>query len=164
VVNKPLPFAVRDMLARELAAPDGAVAALGVFRDRMRRSVPSLVRRIARTASPDSRSLLMAAMTLFSSRVIAAFATRSRCSADTYEIAPCRRASVAFSGVRPNNARALRFELAGADRRRRLGYARALPGVMPRLWREPKLDVLFGREPSEVGKGCALQKSRLAGC
>jgi hypothetical protein len=41
------------------------------------------------TASPDDRSFLMAAMTLFSSRVIAAFATRSRWSAETYEIAPC---------------------------------------------------------------------------
>src|ERR1700722_2574250 len=34
---------------------------------------------------------------------------------------------------------------------------------MPRLRRYPKLDVLFGREPSELGKGCALQKSRLTG-
>jgi hypothetical protein len=58
------------------------------------------------TVSPDARSFLMAATTLFSSRVIAAFATRSRWSAETYEIAPCRRACVAFSGVTPNSSRA----------------------------------------------------------
>jgi hypothetical protein len=36
--------------------------------------------------------------------VIAALATRWRWLADVYEIAPCRRASVAFSGVRPNSS------------------------------------------------------------
>ena len=47
MVDEPLPFAVGNMFARELATPDGAVAALGVFRDRMRGSVPPLVWRIA---------------------------------------------------------------------------------------------------------------------
>ena len=58
------------------------------------------------TASPDDRSFLMAATTLFSSRVIAAFATRSRWSAETYETALCRRACVAVSGVRSKSSRA----------------------------------------------------------
>jgi hypothetical protein len=46
-LHGPLPFAIGNVFARELAPPDGAVTALGVFRDRMRASVPPPVRRIA---------------------------------------------------------------------------------------------------------------------
>jgi hypothetical protein len=116
-----LPVAVGDVFSRELATPQGAVTALGILGHWMQTSVPPLVRRITRnmftgSAKPldlrdDSRLLardcrLGDALALFGGRVAnCALAARFR------RLFGCQIIKL---------ARAFGFELARADRRRRL--------------------------------------------
>ena len=132
------------MFARELATPDGAVTALGVFRDRMRRSVPPLVRRIARNGlagrpqlldGRDDLVLLAGNRGLGDALALVGGNIRNR-AVPPRLCRPLRSEAEQLAG-------ALRLELARADRRRRLGYARALQGVMASLRRETKLGVLL---------------------